>query len=73
MEFGHVGIESALDPLESSRTRKRVSKKVIILSLPLESLEVCQGKLKFDLLGFLGLILGNGPFEGVGALKVHES
>ena len=39
----------------------------------MESLEVFQRKLKIDLLGFLGMILGNRSFGSVRALKVHES
>ena len=39
----------------------------------LESLEVSHRKLKIDLLGFLGLILGIWSFGGVRTLKVHES
>ena len=41
--------------------------------LPLESLEVRHRKLKIDLLGFLGLILGNWSFGGDRTLKMHKS
>ena len=39
----------------------------------MESSEVSHRKLKIDLLGFLGLILGIWSFGGVRTLKVHES
>ena len=39
----------------------------------LESLEVSHRKLKIDLLGFLGLILGIWSFGVVRTLKVHQS
>lgn len=50
-----------------------IFKKLIFLIPHLESLEVSHRKLKIDLLGFLGLILGIWSFGGVRTLKVHES
>ena len=71
-ELGHAGVGSAQDILDSSRTWQRVFEKVIFLIPHLESLEVSHRKLKIDLLGFLGLILGIWSFGGVRALKVKE-
>ena len=50
-----------------------VFEKVIFLRPHLESLEVSHRKLKIDLLGFLGLVLGIWSFGDVRTLKVHES
>ena len=59
--------------MESSRIKGRVFEKVIFLIPHLKILEVSHRKLKIDLLGFQGLILGIWSFGGVRIIKVHES
>ena len=51
---------------------KGYQKRFFFLPHCLGSLGVNLGKLKIDLLGFLGLDLGNRSIGGVGTLKVDE-